>query len=844
MRSAEIRETFLKFFEQKGHTRVASSSLVPAGDPTLYFTNAGMVQFKDVFLGVEKRPYVRAASSQKCMRVSGKHNDLENVGYTPRHHTFFEMLGNFSFGDYFKKEAIEYAWEFLTSVVKLPKEKLIVTVFEKDDEAEKLWLAHVNKDHIFRMTEKDNFWSMGETGPCGPCSEILWDFGSGPFTKKDLETDRFFEVWNLVFMQFNRDASGALTPLPKPSVDTGMGLERLTCLLQNKQSNWETDLFTPIIASIKKVMGHESWVMSGEQTVATRVIADHVRCASFLIADGVFPSNEGRGYVLRRILRRAIRYARKLGMEKPFFAQVAQTVRKEMGDVYPELTQHQEAIEKVLTNEEERFLATLDRGLGILEEEFKILEKSRKKVVPGETVFKLYDTFGFPKDLTELIAREKNFSIDEPGFEKEMTVQRERARKAWKGSVVIKTNPIYQKLRDQNIQTKFVGYEKESGSGEVVTLVKKGKVVGGAKEGEEVELIVDATPFYAEGGGQVGDTGSALKEGDIELKILDTQKPFPNLFVHHVQVVSGELEPKQSLQLNVDSERRFKIKCNHTATHLLHAALRNILGTHVKQAGSYLDDQYLRFDFSHFQGVSDEQLVDIEVLVNKTVGRNLSITTQVLPYREAIAQGALAFFGEKYGEVVRMVRINGFSTELCGGTHLARTGEIGLFKIVKERSVASGVRRIEAVSGLAAKEFRVKAEPEVPTKKIKPEKKKISLESLDEILKQAKEIHGVKVLAAQVSAAEAGDLRTMADHLKQKLGSGIVVLGADIGGKVALVVSITKDLTQKYSANDIVKKLTQEIGGTGGGRPDFAQGGGPDTAKLAEALSHFPHSLK
>lgn len=826
MRSTEIRETFLKYFESKGHTRVASASLIPPNDPTLYFTNAGMVPFKEVFLGQEKRPYQRAASSQKCMRVSGKHNDLENVGYTPRHHTFFEMLGNFSFGDYFKEEAIEFAWEFLTQTVKLPREKLYITVFEKDDEAEKIWQKYVGKERIFKMGEKDNFWAMGETGPCGPCSEIIWDFGSGPFTQKDLETDRFFEVWNLVFMQFNRDASGKLNPLPKPSVDTGMGLERLACLLQNKQSNWETDLFAPLIQKIEGVT-------AAKDETATRVIADHVRAASFLIADGLFPSNEGRGYVLRRILRRAIRYGRRLGMSKPFFQEVARTVEAEMGDVYPELKANREAIAKVLTHEEERFLKTLDRGMEILEGEFK---KLKKKTVPGGIVFKLYDTFGFPKDLTELIARERDFTIDEAGFEREMTQQRERARKSWKGSAVIKTDPAYQKLRAQNIKTEFVGYEKETADGKVVSLLQRGRVIGGAKEGEEAEMIVNATPFYAEGGGQVGDTGSVLGE-DVELKVLDTQKPFPDLFVHHVQVVSGEIEPKRIVTLNVDSERRFKIKCHHTATHLLHAALRRILGTHVKQAGSYLDDRHLRFDFSHFSRVTDGQLADLEALVNQVVAQNLPITTEVLPYPEAIAKGALAFFGEKYGERVRMVQINGFSVELCGGTHLARTGDIGLFKITRERSVASGVRRIEALSGAAAQAHAAAAKKEaVPVKKAEAVPKPGVLVDVDALIQKVKTMKGVKVLAAQVAAENPAALRDLADRCRQKLGSGIVVLGADTGGKAALVVAVTKDLTNKFHAGDIVKKLASELGGTGGGRPDLAQGGGPDAAKLADVL--------
>ncbi|MDO8527982.1 MAG: alanine--tRNA ligase [Deltaproteobacteria bacterium] len=845
MRSSEIRELFLKYFEKQKHTRVASSSLIPHDDPTLYFTNAGMVQFKDVFLGAEKRSYNRATTSQKCMRVSGKHNDLENVGYTPRHHTFFEMLGNFSFGDYFKKEAIAFAWEFLTDKkwLGLPEEKLCITVFEKDDEAETLWLKHVPKERIFRLGEKDNFWSMGDTGPCGPCTEIHWDFGSGPVTKKDLETDRFMEIWNLVFMQFNRSADGTLTPLPKPSVDTGMGLERLACVLQGKKNNWETDLFAPIIETIQKISG-------GSDVVAMRVIADHVRAATFLIADGLFPSNEGRGYVLRRILRRAIRYGRKLGMNKPFFFKVAQTVMDEMGPAYPELAQHAAIIEKVLNNEETKFLETLDRGIDILEEEFEVLEKTKNKIIPGETVFKLYDTFGFPKDLTDLIARERGFTIDEKGFEGAMEAQRERARKAWKGSGAVKTEPVYQQLKQEGIKTDFIGYEKESGAGEVVRLVKAGKIVGGAKAGEEVQLITSVTPFYAESGGQVGDTGLALKD-DLEIQILDTQKPFTDLFVHQVKIISGELEPKQVVQLQVDRERRQKIRLHHSAMHLIHHALRQILGTHVKQAGSYLDDRYLRFDFSHFSAITDEQLADIEAMVNKMVAQNLKVETHVLPYPEAIARGALAYFGEKYGEIVRMVDIGGVSKELCGGTHVLQTGEIGVIKIMKERSVASGVRRIEAVSGLAAQEFAKQKEKHLQEEGLKQKQTELkkadakkekggriqqALDRFDVLSAQAKNVNGVKVLAAEVEVENPQELRDIADIYKQKLVSGIIVLGADAGGKAALVVVVTPDLTQKYSAGNIMKKLAPLVGGTGGGRPDMAQGGGPDVDKLSEAL--------
>ena len=850
MRASEIREIFLKFFEKAGHMRVASSSLIPFSDPTLYFTNAGMVQFKDVFLGAEKRAYTRATTSQKCMRVSGKHNDLENVGHTPRHHTFFEMLGNFSFGDYFKEEAIAFAWEFLTKTLKLPKEKLIVTVFEKDDDAGKLWLKHVSKEQIFRLGEKDNFWSMGDTGPCGPCSEILWDFGSGKITKKDLEGDRFMEIWNLVFMQFNRGADGVMTPLPKPSVDTGMGLERLACVLQGKKNNWETDLFVPIIEKIRSIVNLPPLPQGeNESTVAMRVIADHVRAASFLIADGLLPSNEGRGYVLRRILRRAIRYGRKLGMHKPFFAAVAEIVMKEMGKAYPELLQHKETVEKVLTNEEERFLETLDRGLNILEEEFKQLQKAKQSIVPGEIVFKLYDTYGFPKDLTELIAREKKFDLDEKGFEEAMQKQRERARKAWKGSGSFKVDPIYQTLKAGGLKTEFVGYEKESDTGEILGILKEGKAIECAKKGEIIQLIVDRTPFYSEGGGQVGDTGIGLTE-DIELEILDTQKPVSDLVVHDVKVVEGELSVKDRLNLEIDRERRQKIRCNHTATHLLHAALRQILGAHVKQAGSLVEAARLRFDFSHFEAITDKQLADIEDLVNKVIAKNIPVKSEALPYKEAVAKGALAFFGEKYGDKVRLIQIPDFSIELCGGTHTASTGEIGLIKIVKERSVASGVRRIEAVSGAKAVEWFSKHHGIVAEEKELDGKRKVEKDRVKEERNSRlhaaiaafdslpiKNIHGVKVLAAQVLVADAGELREVADAYKQKMGSGIVALGADTGGKAALIVMITPDLTKKYSAGNLMKQLAPLVGGTGGGRPDMAQGGGPEVAKLNEALS-------
>ncbi|MDZ4224888.1 MAG: alanine--tRNA ligase, partial [bacterium] len=664
--------------------------------------------------------------------------------------------------------------------------------------------------------------------------------------------ERFFELWNLVFMQFNRSADGQMTPLPKPSVDTGMGLERLACVMQKVDSNWETDLFSPIIQTIAKITSVRESESPSVQ-IAMRVIADHVRAATFLIGDGLFPSNEGRGYVLRRILRRAIRYARSLGIDKPFFAAVSQTVRDEMGEAYPEIVRHQATIDKVLTHEEERFLETLDRGMEILDQEFAVLEKSKQKIIPGDVVFKLYDTFGFPKDLTDLIAREKSFSIDEAGFEREMEKQRERARKAWKGSGAIKVESVYQKIKGEGFSTQFVGYEKEKEKGEVMRLIKEGKVVEGAKAGETIQLITDVTPFYAEGGGQVGDTGMGL-EKEVELEIFDTQKPFSDLFVHLAKVVSGEIAPKEKLLLEIDSIRRQKIRCSHTATHLLHAALRQTLGEHVKQAGSYLDDKYFRFDFSHFGPISDEQLADIEALVNKEIQANLPITTKILPYPEAIAEGALAYFGEKYGDIVRMVAIKGFSKELCGGTHVASTGEIGLVKLVKERSVASGVRRIEAVSGQAALEFTcrrgaldaVEKQRGKEVEKQRQEEKSAqanrlqkALSQFDVLAKNAKEVRGAKVLAARVDAATSQELREIADAYKQKLGSGVVVLGAVIQDKAALVVAVTPDLVSKFSAGEIVKKLAAMLGGTGGGRPDMAQGGGPDVAKLQEVLSQI-----
>jgi len=862
MKASELRELFLKYFEDNGHTRVKSSSLVPSNDPTLFFVNAGMVQFKEAFLGQETRPYVRAASSQKCMRVSGKHNDLENVGHTPRHHTFFEMLGNFSFGDYFKKEAIAFGWEFLTKTVGLPKDRLYVTVFREDDEAQELWTAHVPKERIFRFDEKDNFWAMADTGPCGPCSEIHWDFGSGPVKKADFETDRFMEIWNLVFMQFDRDEKGRMNPLAKPSIDTGMGLERLAAVVQGKKSSWDTDLFVPIIGKIEGITGIKRG-SSEQNDIALRVIADHIRGTVFLVADGVTPSNEGRGYVLRRIMRRAIRYGKMLGMDEPFFYKVSPVAISEMGAAYPELVQHQKFIEKVIAAEEGRFYETLDRGLELLDAEFARLEKSKKKIIPGELIFRLYDTFGFPKDLTEIIASEHGFSVDESGFLKHMEEQRERGRSAWKGSGEEKVGEVWKAFVQEGIVTQFVGYTENSAEATVTAVVVDGKQVKKAAEGEWVQFTTNLTPFYGESGGQLGDTGTAIADG-LEVEITDTQKPLPEIIVHQGKVKSGALKVGAKLTLAIDSERREDIRRNHTATHLLHKALREVLGEHVKQAGSLVAPDRLRFDFSHFQAMTREELKEVEEHANRAVRENFAVSPCEMDYDEAIAQGAMAFFGDKYGDRVRMVDVSGFSRELCGGTHVEYTGEIGLIKIVSESSVAAGVRRIEALTGTGAERYVeflekerlelakfLKVQPgELPTrihrlvdevKKLEQQVKAARTEqaggALSDLISKAKDVGGVKVIAERVDGMEQGEVRELADRLRDKVGSGVVVLGSDIGGKAALIVMVSKDLTTKIRAGDLMKKLADAVGGKGGGRPDMAQGGGPNIEKLGEALA-------
>ena len=866
MTSNEIRKSFLDFFKSKGHTVVPSSPLVPANDPTLLFTNAGMVQFKDVFLGRDKRDYKRAASSQRCVRAGGKHNDLENVGYTARHHTFFEMLGNFSFGDYFKREAVLYSWELLTKVWKLPPERLWVTVYETDDEAYGFWTKDVGlpKDRVVRIGDKpggrkfesDNFWQMADTGPCGPCSEIFYDHGAdvkgGPPGSKDSEGDRYIEIWNLVFMQFDRSADGVLTPLPKPCVDTGMGLERVTAVLQHVHSNYEIDLFRNLIDAAAKVTSAKD-----KTSPSLRVIADHIRACAFLVTDGVLPSNEGRGYVLRRIIRRAIRHGYKLGMEKPFFHKLVAALDHEMGAAYPELHKSAKHVEKVLLQEEERFAETLDQGMRLLESAIKGL---KSKTIPGETVFKLYDTYGFPADLTNDIARERGLAIDSAGFEKEMDAQRGRARAA------SQFGADYGQDVEIKGETVFKGYEHLAHKGKVTALFKGKDAVNALKAGEHGMVILDQTPFYAESGGQVGDQG-LLKSGTNEFKVADTQKRGGGAHAHLGTVTKGELKVGDTVEAEVDTALRAATVLNHSATHLLHAALRKVLGTHVTQKGSLVAPDRLRFDFSHYQAMTPDELTRIEDLVNDEIRRNEAADVRQMGYDEAIKFGAMALFGEKYGNVVRVMKFGDFSTELCGGTHVHRTGDIGLFKIVSEGGVAAGVRRIEAVTGAGAlawvrqvqgvlkqtEEILRAGQDDVVQKtqqllernkqlekQLAQASGKLAANRGEELTAQAKAIGPAKVLAAAVDGVDAAALRDLLDQLKNKLGSAVIVLGAASEGKVSLIAGVTPDLTAKVKAGELVNMVAQQVGGKGGGRPDMAQAGGTDPSKLDAALKSVP----
>ncbi|OOC48738.1 alanine--tRNA ligase [Thioalkalivibrio versutus] len=859
MKSADIRRSFLEFFEGHGHTIVPSSPLVPGNDPTLLFTNAGMVQFKDVFLGREKRPYTRAVSSQRCVRAGGKHNDLENVGYTARHHTFFEMLGNFSFGDYFKRDAIHYCWQFLTDTIGLPPEKLWVTVYETDDDAYKVWADEIKvpAERIIRIGDdpdggSDNFWQMGETGPCGPCTEVFYDHGpevaGGPPGSPDEDGDRYIEIWNLVFMQYDRDADGTLNPLPRPSVDTGMGLERLAAVLQGVHSNYEIDLFQDLIAAAARVTG-----ATEKDSASLRVIADHIRSIAFLITDGVLPSNEGRGYVLRRIIRRAARHGFKVGAQDAFLYQTVGDLVRAMGEAFPELAEAQAQVEKVLEKEERKFLETLDKGMKILEEDLRDLEG---KVIPGETIFLLYDTYGFPVDLTGDIARERELELDMEGFESAMAGQRARARAASHFSMDDGGLP------QVDVATEFSGYETVDDEGRVLALYQNGEAVDRLEVGAEGLVVLDRTPFYGESGGQVGDVGTLSGSG-VRFQVSDTRKQGA-AHIHVGQVRAGTLERGQTLQAAVEGPRRENIRRHHSATHLLHKALRDQLGDHVQQKGSLVDPDRLRFDFTHMEPLTDEQLRSIEAQVNAEILANEATDTNVMDIDSAMESGAVALFGEKYGDRVRVLKI-GTSVELCGGTHVDRTGDIGLFRITSEGGVAAGIRRIEAVAGEVALRWvdeqighldaiadrlragRGEAADKVAQlqertreleKQVTQLKGKLASQAGDDLGSQAKDVDGIQVLAAKVEGVEPKALRDMVDQLKQKLGKAVVVLGTATGeGKVSLVAGVTKAETGQFKAGDLVGHVATQVDGKGGGRPDMAMAGGQSPDKLDAALA-------
>ncbi|RUO48720.1 alanine--tRNA ligase [Pseudidiomarina aquimaris] len=853
MTSAQIREAFLSYFAERGHQRVPSASLIPGNDPTLLFTNAGMVPFKDVFLGDEKRDYNRATSSQRCLRAGGKHNDLENVGYTARHHTFFEMLGNFSFGDYFKREAIQYAWEFLTGVLQLPKEKLWVTVFTEDDEAYDIWAKEIGvpEDRISRIGEKDNFWAMGDTGPCGPCSEIFYDHGEevwgGPPGTPEEDGDRYIEIWNLVFMQYNRQADGTLDPLPKPSVDTGMGLERIAAVLQHVHSNYDIDLFQALIKAAAKIIGTDDL-----DSKSLRVIADHIRSCSFLIADGVQPSNEGRGYVLRRIIRRAVRHGNMLGAQGTFFHKLVPALLEQMGEAYPELVEKEKVISDALLREEEQFGKTLERGLAILQD---ALDHLKGSVIPGDVVFKLYDTYGFPVDLTADIAREKELTIDVEGFDKEMAAQRKRAQQASQFGV------DYNERMKSSQRSEFTGYTDVAGQSKIVELFADGKLVEKLEAGQQGVVVLSQTPFYAESGGQIGDVGRLTVNGG-EFVVTDT-KYIGKAIAHHGHTEVA-LQVGDEVQAQIDAERRAAVKRNHSATHLVHAALRNILGEHVTQKGSLVTAERLRFDFSHFAAMTADEIAAIEQQVNEQIVANHELTTALMPIEKAKEAGAMALFGEKYDDDVRVVRMGDYSMELCGGTHVARTGDIGSFRIVSEAGIASGVRRIDAVTGLAALQYAqqqeqllrssaslLKADPSQLPERIQQQlqrhkelertiaelQQQMASQAGGSLVENAKEIGGHKVILASLDGVESKALRGMVDDLKNQLGSGIVVLAVAADEKVSLIVGVTKDLTAKVKAGDVVNCAAAEVGGKGGGRPDMAQAGGSDAGNIPAALA-------
>jgi alanyl-tRNA synthetase len=863
MTSAALRTAFLEFFQQRGHSVQPSSSLVPVNDPTLLFTNAGMVPFKDVFLGREQREYVAATSSQRCVRAGGKHNDLENVGYTARHHTFFEMLGNFSFGDYFKKEAIHFAWDFLTKELDIPAEKLWVTVFEEDAEAEAIWLNDIGVDPscFSRIGGKDNFWSMGDVGPCGPCTEIFYDHGEeifgGPPGSADEEGDRYIEIWNLVFMQYDRDSEGNLHPLPKPSVDTGMGLERIAAVVQGVHSNYEIDLFQNLLKAAADIVGIKELSHS-----SLKVIVDHIRSCAFLIVDGVMPSNEGRGYVLRRIIRRAIRHGYQLGVREVFFYKVVDSLVSEMGVAYPELVEAQEQIERVLKKEEQRFAETLEQGMKILESCIVGMEGT---VIPGDTVFLLYDTYGFPVDLTADVAREKQLTVDHQGFELAMQEQRERARSASQFAAEY----------DQDIKldappTQFIGYETLAEEGKIIAMFKQGQAIDILEEGDEAIIVLDRTPFYAESGGQIGDCGTIVSI-DGSFSVMDTQKQGDALFLHKGKLQRGRIAAGQRCTVSVDQQTRQATILNHSATHILHAALRQVLGEHVVQKGSLVDPEKLRFDFSHFDPMTADELATVERIVNEQIRLNQPVTAQVMSKDDAKQAGAMALFGEKYGDQVRVLKIGDFSTELCGGVHAERAGDIGLFKIVSETGVAAGVRRIEAFTGagalawieqrddllseisqavkgsqnnVAEKVSQLLDKNRSLEKDLERLKAKLASSTGGELSTQAVEVDGIQVLAVQLDDVDPKVMRDMVDQLKNKLGSSAIVLATIKDDKVSLIAGVSKDQISRIKAGDLVNSVATKVGGKGGGRPDMAQAGGNDPSSLPEALKQVPEWVR
>ncbi|MDA1314403.1 MAG: alanine--tRNA ligase [Acidobacteria bacterium] len=869
MTGDEVREKFLRYFEGHGHRILPSSSLVPANDPTLLFTNAGMNQFKDVFLGAEKRDYNRATTSQKCVRAGGKHNDLENVGYTRRHHTFFEMLGNFSFGDYFKQDAIAFAWELVTKVYGLPKERLYVTVFDDDDDAEDLWkkTTDIGPGRIFRCGAKDNFWQMGDTGPCGPCSEIFYDFGPEALEPGEADvpfpsdTNRFVEIWNLVFMQFDRDAEGNLTPLPKPSIDTGLGLERTAAVLQGKLSNFDTDLIRPIIDRAAELLGGGMTFGADPKIDTTlRIIADHSRAAAFLIHDNVLPANEGRGYVLRKIMRRALRHARLAGRDKPFLYELTGFVAEHMKAGYPEMMESVPRVARVVKEEETRYQHSFVLAERMFETE---TENISNGVLPGSAAFKLYDSFGLSLDEQGEMARERKLTIDHAGFEKEMNEQRSRARASWKGGEQATINPVYQQLRDKQ-PTKFEGYGNLETSGStIVALLVDHEQVDAVPANTKAEIILDRTPFYAESGGQIGDQGVLLSGGDVVARVSDVQAPIRGLSVHSI-VTAAPLKVGQQVEGRVDGGLRRATMRNHTATHLMHAALRRILGTHVKQAGSVVAPDRLRFDVTHYTAVDEAERQEVERLVNEEILKNAPVTTEILDLENALKTGAMALFGEKYTEKVRVVAIDGFSKELCGGTHVSRTGDIGVFKITSESSVAAGVRRLEAITGLGAyDEYRhatdtiarlaatlrvsepllvesvekLAADRKSLEREVEQLKGKLAESSSGDLTANARDIKGIKVISAKLDGLDRNQMRSLADSLRNKIGSGVVVLASIADGNIALISAVTKDLAgKKVHAGKLVGAIAQEVGGRGGGRPDLAEAGGTNTGKLPAAL--------